>query len=325
MSNGLKHFVAVVGACLLSVLAVAGQTAAQSTTTGPTVVLAADELAPGARMDFQIEGFDGSAVIITVCGNDARRGSVDCNLIQSEGLRLNREGGITQSSIPVPVPPAPCPCLVQVIDSNASQLAVAPLVILGHPVAPTVGPAGFVQPLVVEISADKADVGISDRLRSSAAGATLHDVTVKVRNRSTLPVERVVLSGSGGRDSNDDLVVLGLEDPGTIKPGQTWEGTVQAELPSPVWGEFVWRATASGTGPSVTVTTTTNHRPVLLVVLVVVLILDLLILAVRLLMRLVRRADPPEAAQFDDPFIDGSGGGSREWGVTGLREPQLVS
>ena len=119
--------------------------------------------------------------------------------------------------------------------------------------------------------------------------------------------------------------MLGLEDPGTIKPGQTWEGTVQAELPSPVWGEFVWQATASGTGPSVTATTTSTHRPWLLIVLVVVLILDLLILAVRLLMRLVRRADPPEAQQFDDPFIDGSGGGSREWGATGFREPQLVS
>ncbi len=325
MSDGLKHLVAAVAGSVLAVLAVAGEAAAQSTTTGPTVVLAVDELAPDARMDFQIEGFDGSAVIITVCGNDARRGSVDCNMIQSEGLRLNREGGITRSSIPVPVPPAPCPCLVQVVDSDNNQLAVAPLVIIGHPVAPTVGPAGFVQPLVVEITADPASVGISDRLRSSAAGAMLHDVTVKVRNRSTLPVERVMLSGSAGRDANDDLVVLVLDDPGTIQPGQTWQETVQAELPSPVWGDFVWQATASGTGPSVTATTTTNHRPLLLIVLVVVLILDLLILAARLIMRLVRRADPPEAKQFDDPFIDGSGGGSREWDGTGLREPQLVS
>jgi len=321
----MKHLVAAVGAGVLTALAVAGSAAAQSTTTGPTVVLAADELAPDARLDFQLEGFVGSSVIITVCGNDARRGSVDCNMIQSEGLRLNREGGTTASSIPVPVPPAPCPCLVQVIDSDAGQLAVAPLVIIGHPVAPTVGPAGFVQPLVVEVTADKADVGIAKRLRSSAAGATLHDVTVKVRNRSTLPVERVVLSGSGGRDSNDDLVVLVLDDPGTIKPGQTWEGTVQAELPSPVWGDYVWQATASGTGPSVTATTNTSHRPWLLIVLIVVLIIDVLILAVRLIMRLRRRADPAEAQQFDDPFIDGSGGGSGGWGVTGLREPQLVS
>ena len=318
----MKHLVAAVGAGALMALAVAGSAAAQSTTTGPTVVLAADELAPDARLDFQLEGFVGSSVIITVCGNDARRGSVDCNLIESEGLRLNREGGITASSIPVPVPPAPCPCLVQVMDSDAGQLAVTPLVIIGHPVAPTVGPAGFVQPLVVEITADKADVGISDRLRSSAAGATLHDVTVKVRNRSTLPVERVVLSGSGGRDANDDLVVLGLDDPGTIEPGQTWEGTVKAELPSPVWGDYVWQATASGTGPSVTATTTTNHRPWLLIVLIIVFIIDVLIIAVRLIMRFRHRPDPADAGESHNPFINGPDGGGSDWEAEAIAQPE---
>jgi len=320
---GLERLVAAIGACVLALLAVGGPVVAQSTTTGPTVVLPRDELAPGDRLDFRLEGFDGSAVIISVCGNDARRGSVDCNTIQSEGLRLNREGGITASSIPVPVPPAPCPCLVRVVTADGSQLGVAPLIIVGHPVAPTVGPAGFVQPLVVEISAEQASAGFSDRVRSSAAGATTYDVTVKVRNRSSQPVERVKVAGSAGRDSNEDLVVLDLDDPGTIKPGQTWEVTVRAERPSPVWGDFVWQATASGTGPSVTVTTTTNHRPLLLIVLVVVLILDLLILAARLILRLVRRAKPTEAGESDNPFLDRpDGGGDRE--AAKRREPQLV-
>jgi len=321
--SGLERLVAAIGACVLALLVVGGTVAAQSTTTGPTVVLPRDELAPGDRLDFRLEGFEGSAVIISVCGNDARRGSVDCNMIQSEGLRLNREGGITASSIPVPVPPAPCPCLVRVVTSDGSQLGVAPLVIVGHPVAPTVGPAGFVQPLVVEISAEQADAGFSDRLRSSAAGATAYDVTVKVRNRSSQPVERVALAGSAGRESNEDLVLLQLDHPGTIKPGQTWEATVRAERPSPVWGEFVWQATASGVGPSVTVTTTTNHRPLLLIVLVVVLILDLLILAARLILRLVRRAQPTEAGESDNPFLDRPDGGGGDWDAA-RREPQLV-
>lgn len=333
MNIAVNRFVTAVGTgvlAVLAVLAVAGAADAQSTTTGPTVVLAADELAPADRLDFQLEGFDGAAVIITVCGNDARRGSVDCNMIASEGLRLNRQGGITQSSIPVPVPPTPCPCLVQVVDSDRNQLAVAPLIIIGHPVAPTVGPAGFVQPLVVEIIAEQADVGISERLRSSAAGATFYDVTVTVRNRSTLPVDRVQLSGSGGRDANDDLVVLGLDDPGTIQPGQTWEETTQAELPSPVWGDYVWQATASGTGPSVMATTTSTHRPWLLIVLIVVLIVDLLILAVRLIMHLRRRAEAADAGEFDNPFIDGPDGGGGDWEAQaiatheGHRVPQPV-
>lgn len=330
MRTGLKRLVATLGTSVLLVLVVGGVAVAQSTTTGPTVVLLRDELAPGDRMDFSLDGFDGSAVIISICGNDALRGSVDCNMIESEGLRLNRGGGTTLSSIPVAVPPAPCPCLVRVVDADNTQLAVAPLVIIDHPVAPTVGPSGFVQPFVVEISADQASAGISERLRSSAAGATTYDVTVQVRNRSSQPVERVVLAGSVGRNSNEDLVVLDLADPGSIKPGQTWEEVVQAELPSPVWGEAVWQVTASGNGPSVTATTTTNHRPWLLIVLIVVLILDLLILAARLVVRLVRRGDAAEAGESDNPFFGGPDGGDPDWepaaiaSLEGERVPERV-
>lgn len=317
MRVGPKRLVGVLGACVVSLLAVSGVAAAQQNTTGPSVVLARSELAPGERLDFSLEGFGGPAVVISICGNDALRGSVDCNVIQSEGLRLNRDGGTTVSSIPVAVPPAACPCLVRVVDSDNTQLAVAPLVIVGHPVAPTVGPAGFVQPLVVEVSAEKAPAGISAQLRSSAAGATSYSVVVRVRNRSSQPVARVVLAGSVGRDPDEDLAILDLDDPGTIKPGQTWQEKVQTELPSPVWGEVVWQATASGAGPSVTATTTTTHRPALLIVLIVVLIVDILLLLARLILRLRRRAaqtgdDQPDNPFIDDPDIGGAGSAAVE-------------
>lgn len=309
MTLTLRHALSSLVAGVLVCAAMGSAVAAQPATTGPRVVLENDELAPGDRLQFTLSGFEGPAVIITVCGNDALRGSVDCNTIQSEGLRLNREGGPTVSSIPVPVPPMPCPCIVQVADSDNTQIAVAPLVIIGHPVAPTVPPAEFVQRIVVSVVSEPAAVGLADRLRSSAGGATTYDVTVEVRNRSTQRVENIVMSGSAGRSGRNDLVSIDFADPGTIEPGQTWTEQVTTQLPSPVWGSVVWRATAAGSGPSVTATDTTTHLPVLLIVLIVVLVIDILLLVARFILRLLRRPRQPGGDPPDNPFLDGPGGG----------------
>ena len=338
MTPTLRHALASLLFGVLVYVAMGSAVAAQPTTNGPQVVLENDELAPRDRLQFTLSGFEGPAVIITVCGNDALRGSVDCNTIQSEGLRLNREGGPTVSSIPVPVPPMPCPCIVRVADTNNTQIAVAPLVIIGHPVAPTVPPAEFVQPIVVSVVSEPADVGFADRLRSSAGGATAYDVTVEIRNRSAQRFENIKMSGSAGRSGRDDLVSIDFADPGVIEPGQTWTEQVTAMLPSPVWGSVEWRTTAAGSGPSVTATETTTHMPVLLIVLIVVLVIDILLLLVRLILRLRRRSRDSGGDSPGNPFLDGPGGGDGNgtsietdllWAETmaadSPRTPELVS
>ena len=307
-----------VAGTVLAAFAVAGGVASaqeqptQASTSGPTVLLASDQLRAGDRLDFTIDGFEGTSVIISVCGNGALRGSVDCNMVESEGLRLDRDGNSTNSSVPVAVPPAPCPCIVRVSDSENTQIAVAPLVIIDHPVAPLVPPAKFVQPLVVTVTAVESPASLSNRLRSSAGGRTVYDVTVNVRNRSTQNVTGVRVSGFGGRSTNDERVTLELTEPGAIGPGQTWTETVLTAVPAPVWGTFHWQATASGIGPSVIGATTTSQQPWLLILLIVVLVIDALILLVRLVQRLRRRGDLSDpgsgGAQFADfPGGDGSG------------------
>ena len=108
---------------------------------------------------------------------------------------------------------------------------------------------------------------------------------------------------------------------------------------SPVWGSVEWRATAAGSGPSVTATDTTTHRPGLLIVLIVVLIIDILLLLARFILRFVRRSrdsddEPPDSPFLDDPGGDGAGGNPIEtdlmWAdTTGSdspqRTPELVS
>ena len=99
--------VALIG--LLAGLAVAVPAAAQSVTDGPTVVPDVTDLQIGQRVRMTITGFDAPVVIMAVCGNEARRGSVDCDNLGSQARENNLDGTPTIGSVVVGAPPAPCP------------------------------------------------------------------------------------------------------------------------------------------------------------------------------------------------------------------------
>lgn len=307
----IAFLVGVVASILLGVVVGFGSIAgAQPVTTGPTVALDRYQMSPGDRLVLTIDGFDAGSVIISVCGNDGRRGATDCNMTESEGLRLNLDAGETVSSIPVATPPAPCPCIVRVSSTGNDEVAVAAIDLVGHPVAPVVGTPSLVDALAVSVTAEAAYGGVIGWVRSSLGGAVAYDVTVTIRNRSTVSLERIAVAGDVGRDAQNVLTSLDLSDPGVIAPGQTWTEVVRAELPAPAYGTVEWRVDVSGVGPTVTATESTRHTPVLLAVLVVVLVVDLAILLWRFVARRRRRsrhAPPDGMPSAIDPDDDGGG------------------
>jgi hypothetical protein len=254
-------------------------------TEGPSISLDRSAVGPGERVIVTLDGFKGTAVTISVCGNQARRGSVDCNTTASEGLGLDRDGSSTVAQLPVAAPPLPCPCLIRAATTNFDEVAVAPIELIGHPVGPVVG-ASTEEPLLVEVSARRAPHGLVANLRALLGGPTAYDVSVSVRNRSTETLDHVVLAGSAGRGHDDEVAQLELPSLGPLAPGQTWAGEVRATVPAPVVGEFVWQVTASGAGSSVRGEMPTRALPVGLGVLLVVLIGDI---GVMLWRRVARR------------------------------------
>ena len=72
---------------LLVGLAVAVPAAAQSVTDGPGVVPDATDLQIGQRVRMTITGFEAPVIVMAVCGNEARRGSVDCDNLGSQARR----------------------------------------------------------------------------------------------------------------------------------------------------------------------------------------------------------------------------------------------
>ena len=262
---------------------------AQGTSSGPVVTLDRNEIEPEDRVVLNIDGFESMNVTISVCGNEARRGSVDCNMYASEGLKLDTDGTSTVIQIPVAAPPAPCPCVIRVSNRTFDEIAIAPITLIGHPTAPVVETPGQQGALDVTISAQAASPGLLAGARTSLGGPATYEVTVTVKNTSTVPIAAVSLAGAVVR-RNDQLATLAFDDPGLLAPGRSWQQVVTATVPGPSFGLLEWQVAASGAGPTVTASGTTAQRPTLLIVVTLFLVADVFLLAIRFLVRRHRRS-----------------------------------
>lgn len=302
---------AVLAVLLLGVLA--PMTSASTLYTGPQVSLDHEEVEPGGRVVLTIDGFRAPNVTISVCGDEARRGSVDCNMFASEGLKLDTDGTPTVIEIPIAVPPVGCPCVIRVADRTNDEIAIAPITILGHAVEPLIDPPQPGAGIDVTVSARPHSSGWFEAVRASAGGPAPYEVTVTVTNRSTAPFTAVAVSGSVAR-GGDQLATLTLDDPGRLGPGRTWQQVVTAEVPGPSFGALAWSVAVSGAGATTSATATTQERPVLLIALALFLVADVFLLIIRFVVRrrARRAAASADAAGADVPGDDVPGDESVE-------------
>jgi hypothetical protein len=255
----------------------------------PTVALEFAIARPDQRMRIWVSGFESQYVTISFCGNEALRGSVDCNMADSEGLRI--DPGLTLVQIPVSVPPTTCPCVVRVSDRSQSQVATSPFVIEGHPIGPLRAPEVVTPTASIEVTAVADNNGLAPSAISGLGGATRYRVTVTVRNTSSETISDLAVRGSVGR--NDDDVVTSF-DVGTLPElggGAAWSSETAVEVPGPTFGDLVWRAGLVSSGPSADAAIRTNRKPWLLGVAAGLLVVDFGVLAIRWRMRSRRRCD----------------------------------
>lgn len=265
-------------------LALAWGGAPMAAAAGPTISLDRAVVAPGEPVIVTLAGFTGSSITVAVCGNLAKRGSADCNMAASTSEDIDRRSETTLTQMFVAPPPATCPCLVRASSTSHHEFAVTAIELVGHPTGPVVDPEPG--PLIeLDVDAARAGGGFVGWGRAALGGPTSYRVTVSVRNLTTEVLSGVVVSGSAVRGGNTDAVPLGLLPPGPIGPGQRWTTTVDAELPAPVLGRYVWQVTAAGAGAPVKAQYEVRQVPVLLLLLVSVLVVDVSVVVRRSLRR----------------------------------------
>jgi hypothetical protein len=284
----------------------AGSAAPTTTTTtvaalsGPTLTLDQTSVDPGQPVTVIFTGWQGRLVTLSVCGNLAKRGSTDCNMPASQGVRLYHVDDSPLTSFVISTPPGTCPCVIRA-SSDSGETAYAPIEIRGVALGPVVDPFSEEPPLALAVDATPAPDGIFDTIKSWLGGPTAYDVTVKVTNQATEPFSNVAVHGAVGRDSETDLDGFDLV-PGPMAAGQTWTGTAHVTVPAPVVGQFDWHTIASGAGPVTETSSTTRAVPWLLLLLVLALVGDLVAVVVRWVQR--RRA---RHVAGDDPADPASG------------------
>ena len=128
----------LVAVCLIVLIGLPGRASAVGS---PTVTPgSAAGAPPGRDVLVHVDGWQpGSVVTVLLCGNGARRGSQDCDLVAGESVTV-RGAAPEYVLLPVTLPPAPCPCVVRASDVPDVVVATAPFDVIGAPTAPTVGP-----------------------------------------------------------------------------------------------------------------------------------------------------------------------------------------
>ncbi|MEQ1785807.1 MAG: hypothetical protein ABL966_02045 [Acidimicrobiales bacterium] len=265
---------------------------------GPRITLDRSVVRPGDRLVVTLAEWTGREVTLSVCGNGAARSSMDCNLLASQGVPLNRDGSPTVATFSVAAPALPCPCVVRASSSRNEAVALAPIELVGHPAGSVIEPVASV-PLRVGVQVRRADGGLLSRLRSALAGPTAFDVTVRVTNHSADTLSNIVVAGTAGRGS-DDVADIELPAVGSLAPGASWVYTARATVPAPVLGRVDFAVTASGAGPSVHAEQAAGSAPVGLVGMAVVLGADLAAIGWR---RAARRRARRAMAGSDGPEV----------------------
>jgi hypothetical protein len=280
---------------------------ASSQAAGPSIFLDRGTARPGETIVVRLRGWQVNAVTLSLCGNLARRGSVDCDLVASQGVPLARQSPESLSDFVVTAPPTTCPCVIRASDSTQSEVAYAPIVVSGVPVASVVGPVGS-SAVEVSVRARRARSGLGALVRSSLGGSASYDVTVLIRNRSPEALANVRLFGWAGRSRDDQARAVNFPDPGAIGPGAVWSHVVRVRAPAPHIGRFYWEVLVSGAGPAVHAESITHDVPFLLFLVILVIVADLAAMAGRRIRR--RRDAPPRSwvvAASDDRHVDRDG------------------
>jgi hypothetical protein len=267
---------------------------------GPTLTLDQNSVEPGQQVTVVFAGWQGRLVTLSVCGNLAKRGSADCNLPASQGVRLYHVDATPLTAFVVSTPPGTCPCVLRA-SSDTGEVAYAPIEIRGVATGPVVDPFSDDPPLEVSIDTSPVHYSVLDTIKSWLGGPTRYDVTVTVRNQATEQFSNVAVHGAVGRSSGVDLDGFDLV-PGPMAAGQTWIGTAQVTVPAPVVGGFDWHVIASGAGPVTETSATTRAVPWLLLLLALVLVGDLVAVMVRWVQRRrARRSANASPATVSEP------------------------
>jgi hypothetical protein len=203
-----------------------------------TLAVTPTDGAVGADVVVELRDWPDGPVFVGSCGNEARRGSEDCNQPATRSV-LVREGRAT-TRLRLAAPPIHCPCVVRAATTDGELVRLAPILLVGVPVGPPVLPlAGRADAEDLEVRARTraGDRGVVDRILPLVAGPVRTELVVRVRNVGAEPVRDLVVTAAVGR-TRREAAPLGRRTVPEIAPGASTTVTVPVRIDGPTWGRY---------------------------------------------------------------------------------------
>jgi hypothetical protein len=248
--------VAVAAVTFTSSSAVADVDGARISVTPSTTVSVGDTVQVG------LTGWPQGVVTAAVCGNNAQRGSTDCEQTGAGSIGV-RESGSEVLTVDVLAPPVGCPCVIRASTTNGDVVRTAPIDIVGVPggfnLAPAAG-APSADSLDVTAHVEAADVGWPESWYPAFAAPAHRDLVLTMSNRSDAVMSGLRVVGAVGPSKTDEAEPVS-KALGPIPPHSTRTFRVPFTLSAPVWGDYVVSGSIYGLAAPVTFKVKTASEP----------------------------------------------------------------
>lgn len=238
---------------------------AEESSAEPRVTIPDQEWAEGEAIAVTVEGFPAGVVALAVCGQNAERGSADCNLASSTTMNVGPESRGTGELTSV-LPASGCPCVVRATTLDNSVQATTPVRLAGVTDNPRVEepepepePEPEIADLWYSVTSTMPTDATSVLLRSVAGPATVNlTVTITNPGPTAHPATWVAILVGRNTMSGEFAAEIQIDE---LEPGGQIVEQVTIEIGAPTWGVYTLHGageeTAIGTEPKFDTTVTT--------------------------------------------------------------------
>lgn len=192
-------------------------------------------------------------VVVSLCGNLALNGSLDCDYANSRTAGVTDDGRLPSTAVPVTLPPAPCPCVITIASRTGDALVEVPFEIMG---VASAAPAVADHPASALAIADVA-LFRNGPWTSWFGGSSRWTARVTITNRGSQAARPELTMTIGRTDDPTGFISVPTID--VLESGGRTTVDVSFELEAFAYGDYKVRAAVRGDEESAVVRQLTTH------------------------------------------------------------------
>ncbi|OLT24953.1 hypothetical protein BJF79_44580 [Actinomadura sp. CNU-125] len=214
---------------------------------------------PGERVTVELTGWPAGNVLAELCGNRARRGTVDCAVGASAGTYV-REGKAATVVLTAAKPPVACPCVIAVRPVTGGAARTVPIEVTGVRTSASAAEPATGRAPARRLTATKVSVTGGGPGPGWLAGTARRTLRVTLRNNGTATLTDPPLTLTAGRGDQPARIV-DAPPLGVLEPGAERTYDIPVVLDAPAFGRYTIRGEIAGLDEPIAFTAETASYP----------------------------------------------------------------